>query len=166
MLLVAKHEFSPAPLYRVPVAGVEHGLQFIEAGRRSGPVAVAIPGKPASAVQPTPNRSMAASTAKPTARPGMVMKNTKPTTGQRTGRFMRSTGALICRLWVGRRRSGTADTTKTRLRGRDGWAEDFENRLKPDVVPEASFPCGRQQVGVGSAALEERWSRDSRGGVR
>ena len=51
MLIVAKHEFSPAPLYRVPVAGVEHGLQFIEAGRRSGPVAVAIPGKPASAVQ-------------------------------------------------------------------------------------------------------------------
>jgi hypothetical protein len=30
----------------------EHGLQFIEAGRRSRPVAVAIPGKPASAVQP------------------------------------------------------------------------------------------------------------------
>ena len=52
MLIIAKHEVSPAPLYRVPVAGVEHGLQFIEAGRRSGPVAVAIPGQPASAVQP------------------------------------------------------------------------------------------------------------------
>lgn len=54
MLLVAKHEFSPALFYRVPVAGVEHGLQFIEAGRRSGPVAVAVPGQPASAVQPHP----------------------------------------------------------------------------------------------------------------
>src|SRR5579859_6371386 len=52
MLIVAKHEFGPAPLYRVPVAGVEQGVQLIEAGRRSGPVAVAIPGKPASAVQP------------------------------------------------------------------------------------------------------------------
>ena len=52
MLIVAKHEFSPVPHYQVPVAGVENGLQFIEASRRSGPVAVAIPGKPASAVQP------------------------------------------------------------------------------------------------------------------
>src|SRR5215471_7332074 len=41
-----------------------------------------------------------------------------------------------------------------------------ENWLKPDAVPEASFPCERQQAGVGPAALEERWSCDSRGGVR
>jgi len=52
MLIVAENEFSPAPFYRVPVAGVEHGLQFIEAGRRSGVVVVVIPGKPTSAVQP------------------------------------------------------------------------------------------------------------------
>src|SRR5437660_12008129 len=38
--------------------------------------------------------------------------------------------------------------------------------MKPDAVPEASFPCERQQAGVGPATLEERWSRDSRGGVR
>jgi hypothetical protein len=53
-----------------------------------------------------------------------------------------------------------------RVRQAGGWAEDFEHRLKPDGVPEASFPCERQQAGVGPAALEERWSRDSRGGVR
>src|SRR5262252_10517913 len=33
-----------------------------------------------------------------------------------------------------------------------------QNRLKPDGVSEASFPCERQQAGVGPAALEERWS--------
>ena len=49
---IAKHELSPAPLDRMPLAGVERSLKLIEAGRRGGPAAIAIPGKPAPAVQP------------------------------------------------------------------------------------------------------------------
>ena len=52
VFIVAKHELSPASIDRVPRAGVKHRLEFIEARRRGGPAAVAIPGKPASAVQP------------------------------------------------------------------------------------------------------------------
>ena len=52
MFIVAKHELGPALIDRVPRAGVKHRLEFIEARRRGGPTAVAIPGKPASAVQP------------------------------------------------------------------------------------------------------------------
>jgi len=36
-------------------------------------------------------------------------------------------------------------------------AEDSGDRVKPDVVPGASFPWGRQRAGAGPAALEERW---------
>ena len=52
MFIVAKHELGPALIDRVPRAGVKHRLEFIEARRRGGPTAVAIPGKPAPAVQP------------------------------------------------------------------------------------------------------------------
>lgn len=52
VVIVAKHELSPASIDRVPLAGVKHRLEFIEARRRGGPMTVAIPGKPASAAQP------------------------------------------------------------------------------------------------------------------
>jgi hypothetical protein len=52
VFIVAKHELSPAVIDRVPRAGVKHRLEFIEASRRGRPMAVAIPGKPAPAVQP------------------------------------------------------------------------------------------------------------------
>jgi hypothetical protein len=52
--LVAEHELGPAPLDHVPLAGVEHRLELIEASGRGGPVTIAIPGKPAPAVQPPP----------------------------------------------------------------------------------------------------------------
>ena len=52
MLVVTDDELHPALLDRVPFARVEKGLEFIKAGRRSRPVAIAVPGKPAAAVQP------------------------------------------------------------------------------------------------------------------
>jgi hypothetical protein len=52
VFIVAEHELGPALIDGVPLAGVKHRLEFIEARRRGGPTAVAIPGKPASAVQP------------------------------------------------------------------------------------------------------------------
>jgi hypothetical protein len=50
--VVAKHELRPAPLDHVPLAGVEHRLELIQASSRGGPVTIAIPGKPAPAAQP------------------------------------------------------------------------------------------------------------------
>ena len=52
MLVVTEYQLKPALLDRVPFARVEHGLEFIKAGRRSGPVTIAVPGKPAAAVYP------------------------------------------------------------------------------------------------------------------
>ena len=52
MLVVTECELKPALFDRVPFARVEHGLEFIKAGRRSGPVTIAVPGKPAAAVYP------------------------------------------------------------------------------------------------------------------
>jgi hypothetical protein len=52
VFIVAEHMLSPALIDRVPLAGVKHRLQFIEARGWGGPVTVAIPGKPAPAAQP------------------------------------------------------------------------------------------------------------------
>ena len=52
MLIVAQDQFVLAPLDRVLLAGVERGLEFIEASRGGGPVTVVVPGKPAPAPYP------------------------------------------------------------------------------------------------------------------
>jgi hypothetical protein len=54
MLVVTEYELAFAPLDRVPAAGVERGLELIEAGCGRGPVTVAIPREPAPAVYPPP----------------------------------------------------------------------------------------------------------------
>jgi len=50
--VVAKHELSPAPLDHMPLAGVKHRLELIQASGRSRPVTIAMPGKPTPAAQP------------------------------------------------------------------------------------------------------------------
>jgi hypothetical protein len=52
--VTAEHELRPVPLDHMPLAGVEHRLELIEASGRGGPVTMAIPGKPAPAAQPPP----------------------------------------------------------------------------------------------------------------
>lgn len=54
LLILAEHEFKPALLDRVPLAGVKDRLELIEARRRGGPVTIAIPGKSAPAGDPAP----------------------------------------------------------------------------------------------------------------
>ena len=78
--IVVKHELGAALIDRVPLAGVKHRLELIEARGRGGPVTVAIrsPLRPCSH---QPNRSRAASATRLTARPGMVMKNSTATNG-------------------------------------------------------------------------------------
>lgn len=52
VFVVAQHGLQPSALDCVPLAGLKYGLQFVKAGRGSGPVAVAVPGKPTAAVYP------------------------------------------------------------------------------------------------------------------
>ena len=52
VFVVAEHGLEPSAFDCVPLAGLKYGLQFVKASRGSGPVTVAVPGKPAAAVYP------------------------------------------------------------------------------------------------------------------
>jgi hypothetical protein len=51
-LVVAQHQLQVAPLDRVPLAGVEHRLEFVEARGGGRAAAIAEPGQPATAADP------------------------------------------------------------------------------------------------------------------
>jgi hypothetical protein len=52
VLIVAQHGLQPPAFDRVPLAGLKYGLKFVKASRGTGPVTVAVPGKPTAAVYP------------------------------------------------------------------------------------------------------------------
>jgi hypothetical protein len=79
--IVVKHELGAALIDRVPLAGVKHRLELIEARGRGGPVTVAIPGKAASAVQPQAQPVQGGQRDQTDSQAGMVMKNSTATNG-------------------------------------------------------------------------------------
>lgn len=52
LVILREHVLQPALLDRMPLARLEHGVDFIQAYGGGGPAAVSMPGKPSLLVQP------------------------------------------------------------------------------------------------------------------